>query len=128
MIRLRKARLSAGIVVGVAALVAPLAAVSSTAANAAPAPTTVTYHGKSGSAVRLVHAGDVTALTPRIATFSPKGPRALTHLAHKAMSSVGASNAAGAGVSVLNGPTGEAHTFNGLSDADQATVNGGVGV
>jgi hypothetical protein len=128
MIRLRKARLSAGIVVGVATLVTPLAAVSATATNAAAAPTTATYHAKAGSATRLEQAASVSGLTPRISSFSPKGPRALTHLAHKAMSSVGAGDAAGAGVSTLGGPTGEAHTFNGLSDADQAKVNGGVGV
>jgi hypothetical protein len=128
MIRLRKARLSAGIVVGVAALVTPLAAVSATATNAAAAPATATYHAKAGSAIRLEQAASVSGLTPRISSFSPKGPRALTHLAHKAMSSVGASDAAGAGVSTLDGPTGESHTFNGLSDADQAKVNGGVGV
>src|SRR5580704_6002914 len=130
MIRLRKARLSAGIVVGVATLVTPLAAVSVTATNAAAAPAaaTATYHAKAGSATLRVHAGDVSGLTPRIASFSPKGPRALTHLAHKALSNVGAGDAAGAGVSTLGGPTGMAHTFNGLSDADQAKVNGGVGV
>ncbi len=128
MIRLRKARLSAGIVVGVATLVTPLAAVSATATNAAAAPTTATYHAKAGSATRLEQAASVSGLTPRISSFSPKGPRALTHLAHKAMSSVGAGDAAGAGVSTLDGPTGESHTFNGLSDADQAKVNGGVGV
>jgi hypothetical protein len=128
MIRLRKARLSAGIVVGVATLVTPLAAVSATATNAAAAPTTATYHAKAGSAIRLEQAASVSGLTPRISSFSPKGPRALTHLAHKAMSSVGAGDAAGAGVSTLGGPTGESHTFNGLSDADQAKVNGGVGV
>jgi hypothetical protein len=128
MIRLRKARLSAGIVVGVAALVTPLAAVSATATNAAAAPATATYHAKAGSAIRLEQAASVSGLTPRISSFSPKGPRALTHLAHKAMSSVGAGDAAGAGVSTLDGPTGESHTFNGLSDADQAKVNGGVGV
>jgi hypothetical protein len=128
MIRLRKARLSAGIVVGVAALVTPLAAVSATATNAAAAPATATYHAKAGSAIRLEQAASVSGLTPRISSFSPKGPRALTHLAHKAMSSVGAGDAAGAGVSTLGGPTGESHTFNGLSDADQAKVNGGVGV
>jgi hypothetical protein len=130
MIRLRKARLSAGIVVGVATLVTPLAAVSVTATNAAAAPAaaTATYHAKAGSATLRVHAGDVSGLTPRIASFSPKGPRALTHLAHKALSDVGAGDAAGAGVSTLGGPTGMAHTFNGLSDADQAKVNGGVGV
>ena len=128
MIRLRTARLSAGIVVGVATLVTPLAAISATATNAAAAPTTATYHAKSGSATRLVHAGSVSGLTPRIASFSPKGPRALTHLAHKAMSSVGAADAAGAGASTLGGPNGVLQTFNGLSDADQANVNGGVGV
>src|SRR4029077_13579275 len=63
-----------------------------------------------------------------IASFSPKGPRALTHLAHKAMSTVGAADAAGAGASTLGGPNGVLKTFNGLSDADQASVNGGVGV
>jgi hypothetical protein len=129
MIRLRKARLSAGIVVGLATLVTPLAAISATATTAAAAPTTAaTYHGTAGSATRVAQAADFSGLTPRIASFSPKGPRALTHLAHKAMSSVGAADAAGAGASTLDGPTGEQHTFNGLSDADQANVNGGVGV
>lgn len=128
MIRLRRARLSAGIVVGVATLVTPLAAVSATATSAAAAPTTATYHAKSGSATRLVHAGDVSGLTPRIASFSPKGPRALTHVGHKAMSSVGAADAPGAGVSTINFLNGTLQNFNGLSDADQAGVNGGVGV
>ena len=53
MIRLRTARLSAGIVVGVATLVTPLAAVSATATSAAAAPTTATYHATGGSATRL---------------------------------------------------------------------------
>jgi hypothetical protein len=128
MIRLRRARLSAGIVVGVAALVAPLAAVSVTATSAAAAPTTATYHAKGGSATRLEQAGNVTGLTPRIASFTPKGPRALTHTAHHAMSTVGAADAAGAGASTLGGPNGVLKNFNGLSDADQANVNGGVGV
>ena len=128
MIRLTKARLTAGIVVGLATLVTPLAAVSATATNATAAPTTATYHAKGGSATRLEQAGNVSGLTPRIASFSPRGPRALTHLAHKAMSSVGAADAAGAGASTLGGPNGVLKTFNGLSDADQANVNGGVGV
>jgi hypothetical protein len=115
-------------VVGVATLVTPLAAVSATATNAAAAPTTATYHARGGSATRLEHAGSVSGLTPRIASFSPEGPRVLTHLAHKAMSNVGASDAASAGASTLGGPNGNLHTFNGLSDADQANVNGGVGV
>ena len=128
MIPLRKARLSAGIVVGVATLVTPLAAVSATATSAAAAPTTAVFHFKSGSATRLVHAGNVSGLTPRISSFSAKGPRALTHVAHHAMSTVGAADAASAGASTLGGPNGVLQTFNGLSDADQANVNGGVGV
>jgi len=129
MIGLRKARLSAGIVVGVATLVTPLAAISATATTAAAAPTTAaTYHGTAGSAKRVVQATDFSGLTPRISSFSPKGPRALTHFAARGLSTVGASDAAGAAVSTFGGLTGTLRTFNGLSDLDQANVNGGAGV
>ena len=107
MIGLRKARLSAGIVIGVATLVTPLAAISATATTAAAAPTTAaTYHGTAGSAKRVVQATDYSGLTPRISSFSPKGPRALTHFAARGLSTVGAGDAAGAAVSTFGGLTG----------------------
>src|ERR1700684_2177443 len=72
MIRLRKARLSAGIVVGVAALVTPLAAISATATTAAAAPVTAptTYHGTPGAAERLSHAASVSSLAESVTTAS----------------------------------------------------------
>jgi hypothetical protein len=129
MIRLRKARLSAGIVVAVATLVTPVAAVSATATAAAAAPaSTATYHGTAGSAKRVIQAADFSGLTPRISSFSPKGPRALTHFAARGLSTIGASDAPGAAVSTFSALTGTLRTFNGLSDLNQANVNGGVGV
>jgi hypothetical protein len=125
MIRLRKARLSAGIVVGVVTLVAPLAA---TATTAAAAPTfAATYHGTAGSAPRIVQAADFSGLTARTSSFSPEGPRALTHFSARGLSMIGASDATSAGVSALDGPFQRMQSFNGLSDLDQANVNGGAG-
>jgi hypothetical protein len=125
MIRLRKARLSAGIVLGAATLVTPLVAISGPA-SAAPAIGT-TYHGTATSSTRLTHAASVSGLTPRISSFSAQGPRALTHLAAHGMTTIGAADAASAGASTLGGPNGVLQNFNGLSDKDQAAVNGGVG-
>jgi hypothetical protein len=126
MIRLRKARLSAGIVLGAATLVTPLVAISGSA-SAAPTVAT-TYHGTATSSNRVTHAASVSGLKARISSFSPQGPRALTHLAVKGMTTIGAADAASAGASALGGPNGVLQSFNGLSDKDQANVNGGVGV
>jgi hypothetical protein len=128
MIRRRTARLSAGIVLGVAAFAAPVAALSGPA-SAAPTAATATYHGKSAvAASRLEHAANVSALTKRLSSFSPRGPRVLTHLAFGGTSTVGAGDAASSGASTVGGRYGLFHSFNGLSDLDQAQVNGGEGV
>jgi hypothetical protein len=127
MIRLRKARLSTGIAAGAVMLVTPLAAISATATTAAAAPATAVYHGTAGSSAQVVHAADFSGLTARISSFSPQGPRALTHFSARGLSMIGAGDASGAGPSTLGGPNGTLRSFNGLSDLDQATVNGGVG-
>jgi len=127
MIRLRKARLTAGIVLGVATVVTPLAAVSGPASAAPAIP--AAYHGTAISSSRVVQAGSVSGLTPRVSSFSAHGPRALTHFAvHGSMSDAGAADAPSGGASAIGGPNGLLQNFNGLSDLDQAKVNGGVGV
>jgi len=127
MIRLRKARLTAGIVLGAATVVTPLAAVSGSASAAPAIP--AAYHGKPISSSRVEQAGNVSGLTPRVSSFSAHGPRALTHFAvHGSMSNAGAADAPSGGASAIGGPNGLLQNFNGLSDLDQAKVNGGVGV
>ena len=125
MIRLRKARLSAGIVVGVAALVTPIAAMSG---SASAAPTTAgTYHGTAIASNRVAQAGSISGLKAEVSSFSAHGPRALTHFAARGLSTVGAADAPSGGASTIGGPNGLLQNFNGLSDLDQAKVNGGVG-
>jgi hypothetical protein len=123
MIRLRKARLSAGIVLGVAALVTPLVALSGTA-SAAPSAPTASYHGTGGSATRHAQAASISSLPKVSSAFRNQGPRVFAPKRHVGLSTVGAADASGAGASGVGGPNGLLQTFNGLSDRDSAAVNG----
>jgi hypothetical protein len=127
MIRSRKARLSVGIVLGVAALTAPLAALSGSA-SAAPAAAagSAVYHGTVGSAKRLAQAASISSLPTVALKPGVQGPRVLTPIRFKGTSTVGAANAATAGATPLGDLNGASRAFNGLSDLDQANLNGGV--
>jgi hypothetical protein len=127
MIRSRKARLSVGIVLGVAALTAPLAALSGSA-SAAPsaAAGSAVYHGTVGSAKRLAQAASISSLPTVAFKLGTQGPRVLTPIRLKGTSTVGAANAATAGATPLGDLNGASRAFNGLSDLDQANLNGGV--
>ena len=126
MIRKGKARLSAGIVLGAASLVIPLAALTGSASAAPTAAGSATYHGTPGSAQRLTRAASISSL-PRVASsFGNEGPRVLTPLHTRGTSTAGAADAAASGASTMNGPKGTLRAFNGLSDLDQANLNGGV--
>ena len=128
MIRLRKARLSAGIVVGVATLVTPLAAISATATTAAAAPTTAaTYHGTPGAAERLTQTASVSSLPKVASAFRNEGPRALTPLGLRGPSAAGAGVAPAESVSTASGTvshSGVIAAFNGLSDLNSDNLNG----
>jgi hypothetical protein len=130
MIRSRKARLSAGIVLGVAALATPLTALAgpASAAPSAAASSATTYHGTPGSAKRLTQAASISGLPAVALKPGVQGPRVLTPVRLNGTSTVGASNAAAAGPSTMGGLNGVLRSFNGLSDLDQANVNGGVAV
>ncbi len=127
MIRSRKARLSAGIVLGVAALTTPLAALAGSA-SAAPsaAAKSASYQATPGSAKRLTQAASISSLPTLALKPGVKGPRVLTPIRLNGTSTVGASSAATAGPSTMGGLNGVLRSFNGLSDLDQANVNGGV--
>ena len=127
MIRFRKARLSAGIVVGVAALVTPLAAISATATTAAAAATAATYHGTPGAAKRLTQTASVSSLPKVASAFRNEGPRALTPLGLRGPSAVGAGVAPAESVSTASGAvshSGVIAAFNGLSDLNSDNLNG----
>ena len=121
MIRLRKARLSAGIALGVAALVTPLVAFSGTASAAPSAPATV----HAGSATRLDHVAKASSLKTVVSHFRDEGPQMYTAV-HRgsALSTVGAAGAAASGAYSIGGPNGLLQTFNGVSDLNQASING----
>lgn len=125
MIHSRRARLSAGIVVGVAAVVTPLTGLAGTASAASTAGT-ASYHVTSGSATRLARATGISSLPQVASSLGIDGPRVLTPVRANGTSTAGAADAAAAGASTMNGPKGTLHAFNGLSDLDQANVNGGV--
>jgi len=126
MIRKSKARLSAGIVLGVASLVIPLAALTGSA-SAAPSPAgPATYHGTPGSAKRLAQAASISSLPKLTGSLGNEGPRVLTPVRAKGTSTAGAADAAASDASAMDGPKGSLRAFNGLSDLDQANVNGGV--
>ncbi len=125
MIHSRRARLSAGIVVGVTALLTPLTALAGTASAASTAGSPG-IHITSGSATRLTQAASLSSL-PKV-TLSPgvNGPRVLTPVRVSGTSTAGDADAAASDASTMNGPKGTLRAFNGLSDLDQANVNGGV--
>ena len=129
MIRSRKARLSAGIVLGVAALTTPLAALSGPA-SAAPsaAAGSASYHGTFGSAKRLTQAASISSLPTVAFKAGTQGPRVLTPIRPKGTSTVGAANAATADATALGNLNGAFRAFNGLSDLDQANLNAGIAV
>jgi hypothetical protein len=123
MIRTRKARLSAGIVVGVATLITPLAALSGPAL-AAPA-AAASYHGTSGSAKRLTQAASISSLPKVASAFRSEGPRVFTPVGLAGMSTVGAAKAATADASTTGGArNGVLRAFNGLSDLNSDNLNG----
>ncbi len=126
MIHSSRAWLSAGIVVGVTALTAPLTALAGTAPAAAATAGSPGYHVTSGAATRLTQAASISSL-PKVA-LSPGvvGPRVLTPVRVNGTSTAGAADAAASAASTMNGPKGTLRAFNGLSDLDQANVNGGV--
>ena len=126
MIRKNKARLSAGIVLGVATLVIPLAALTGSASAAPSAAGAASYHGTPGSAKRLTQATSISSLPKITASLGNEGPRVLTPVHAKGTSTAGAADAATSGASTMDGPKGSLRAFNGLSDLDQANLNGGV--
>jgi hypothetical protein len=126
MIRKSKARLSAGIVLGVATLVVPLAALTGSASAAPSAASPASYHGTPGSAKRLTQAASISSLPKVTSSFGNEGPRVLTAVHAKGTSTAGAADAAASGASTMDGPKGALRAFNGLSDLAQANVNGGV--
>jgi hypothetical protein len=126
MIRKSKARLSAGIVLGVATLIVPLAALTGSASAAPSAASPASYHGTPGSAKRLTQAASISSLPKVTSSFGNEGPRVLTAVRAKGTSTAGAADAASSGISTMNGPKGALRAFNGLSDLDQANLNGGV--
>jgi len=127
MIHSRKARLSAGIVLGVAALSTPLAAFAGPA-SAAPsaAAKSASYQATPGSAKRLTQAASISSLPTVTLKPGVQGPRVLTPIRLKGTSTIGASSAATAGPATMGGLNGVLRSFNGLSDLDQANLNGGV--
>jgi len=126
MIRKGKARLSAGIVLGAASLVIPLVALTGSASAAPSATGSAIYHGTPGSAKRLTQAGSIASLPKVASSFGNEGPRVLTPVHARGTSTAGAADAAASGASTMNGPKGTLRAFNGLSDLDQANLNGGV--
>ena len=125
MIRSRKARLSAGIVLGVAALATPLAALAgpaSAAPSAAAGP--ATYHGTPGSAKRLTQAATISSLPKVASAFRNEGPRVFSPVRPKSTSTVGMADAATEGASTMGGRNGVLASFNGLSDLQSDNVNG----
>ena len=125
MIHSRKARLSAGIVLGVAALTTPLAALAGPA-SAAPsaAAASATYHGTSGSAKRLTQAATISSLPKVASAFRSEGPRVFSPVRPKSPSTVGAADAATEGASTMGGQNGVLASFNGLSDLQSDNLNG----
>ena len=126
MIRKSKARLSAGIVLGAASLVIPLAALTGSASAAPSAAGPAIYHGTPGSAKRLTQAVSISSLPKVNASPENEGPRVLAPVHAKGTSTAGAADAAASGASTMDGPKGTLNAFNGLSDLDQANLNGGV--
>lgn len=126
MIHSTRARLSAGIVLGVAALVTPLTTLAGTSSAATSAARSPGYHVTSGSATRLAQAASLSSLSK--VTLSPgvNGPRVLTPVRLTGGSTAGTADAATSAASTMNGQKGTLHALNGLSDLDQANVNGGV--
>lgn len=121
------------------ALAPATAAMAAPAGQAAASP--VTYHGTPSHATRVAKASHALSHLPvvrprlsatargRIVGFrSPAGSNPATHSARAQASRV-ASNGPVAAASVTNGTASATvqHRFNGLSDADQAAVNGGPG-
>ena len=126
MIRKSKARLTAGIVLGAASLVIPLAALTDSASAAPSAAGPATYHGTPGSAKRLTQAVSISSLPKVNPSPGNEGPRVLAPVHAKGTSTAGAADAAASGASAMDGPKGTLNAFNGLSDLDQANLNGGV--
>jgi hypothetical protein len=125
MIHSRKARLSAGIVLGVAALTTPLAALAGPA-SAAPsaAAGSATYHGTPGSAKRLTQTATISSLPKVASAFRNEGPRVFSPVRPKSTSTVGAADAATEGASTMGGLNGVLASFNGLSDLQSDNLNG----
>lgn len=123
MIRSRKARLSAGIVLGVAALTTPLAALSGPA-SAAPSAGAAVYHGTAGSAKRLTQAATISSLPKVTSAFRNEGPRVFSPVRPKSTSTIGMADAATEGASTMGGRNGVLASFNGLSDLQSDNLNG----
>ena len=126
MIHSRRAWLSAGIVVGAAALMTPLTALAGTASAAVSRAGSASYHVTSGSGTRLTQAASISSLPKVASSVGIKGPRVLTPVRARGTSTAGAADAAASDGSAMNGPNGRLRAFNGLSDLDQANLNGGV--
>ena len=124
MIRSRKARLSAGIVLGVAALATPLAALAGPA-SAAPSGggRWAVYHGTAGSAKRLTQAATISSLPKVASAFRNEGPRVFSPVRPKSTSTVGMADAATEGASTMGGRNGVLASFNGLSDLQSDNLN-----
>jgi hypothetical protein len=121
------------------ALVPATSALAAPAAASAAGP--VTYHGTAGHATRVAMSthglSHMPAVKSRLAAAargrvihfrSPAGPYPASHSARAQASKIGTSGPVAA-ASTTSGQTSASvrHRFNGLSDADQAELNGGAG-
>ncbi|HEY6294857.1 MAG TPA: hypothetical protein VIX15_04270 [Streptosporangiaceae bacterium] len=126
MIRLRRAWLAGGIVLGSATLVIPLAVLSGSA-NAAPsgAAKPAGYQTQFGSAHRLIQAASISSLPHIASSFRNEGPRVLSPVRPTHPSTLGAPDAASAGATPLGFFSGVSRAFNGVDDLNNVPLIGG---
>ena len=103
-----------------AALAGPASAAPSAAAGSA------IYHATPGSAKRLTQAASISSLPTVALKSGVQGPRVLTPIRLKGTSTVGAASAATAAATAMGNINGASRAFNGLSNLDQANLNGGI--